>query len=68
MIIASGVAVAVGVIVLLATGVLVWGRIAPTETIAMALSGGWFLAVLVAAAIVGGDDVTSRCRWRSAMA
>lgn len=49
---APGVAVAVAVVVLLATGVLVWGRVAPTEMIAMALTGGWFLAVLGAAAIV----------------
>ncbi|CAN5896153.1 hypothetical protein BH23ACT10_BH23ACT10_02830 [soil metagenome] len=48
----TGVAAGLAVVILLAVGVLVWGRVAPTEMIAMALTGLWFLAVLVGAAVI----------------
>ncbi len=47
-----GVAAGAAVVLLLAVGVLVWGRVAPTEMVAMALTGLWFLAVLAGAALV----------------
>ncbi len=45
-------AAAIGVIIVLVAGVFVWGRLAATETVAMVLTGAWFLAVLVGAAVL----------------
>jgi hypothetical protein len=47
---AAGVGTALAVVAVLSAGVFGWGRLATTETIAMALTVGWFAAVL----LIGG--------------
>jgi hypothetical protein len=54
----AAVAVALGTAVLLAAGVLVWGRVADTPTAAAVLTTGWFVVALGAAAAL-----VRRRRW-----